>query len=68
MSVRHIEIETVGEFGDKCDGCGYILKSGDKYLGGIDSCCWDSVRRLCAECIKWAYEALMREEKKGLRA
>lgn len=39
-----------------CDGCAKHIKSGEKVLNGIASCCGGGCTRiLCAECITAAY-------------
>ena len=43
-----------------CDGCGRIIPTGEPYITGKTSCCCESYRQLCAECIAEAVELLKR--------
>lgn len=46
-----------------CDGCRKEIYINQKMISGIESCCHGGcVRRLCIECIKFAYE-LIKDEK-----
>lgn len=48
MSVCGLEVY-VG--GTGCDGCGRRVPRGEPYLSGIDSCCGNCSRSLCASCV-----------------
>jgi len=53
-----IEIsDTIEEL--NCDGCGKIIRKGDKMLTNIDSCCGGGcVRSICIDCLEYAYKQL----------
>ncbi len=49
----------------ECDGCGDTIPEGKQYLGGVQSCCspmphgMGCCRRLCRNCVWWAWSALV---------
>lgn len=59
---RSISIERLEDWTTDCDGCGREIPIGALALMGIDSCCGQCSRTLCAECVCAAYEQLQQQE------
>jgi hypothetical protein len=56
-----LEIETSegGEYPPECDGCGRVVPQGERLIFGIESCCGGGcARRLCADCVRKAFDLL----------
>lgn len=59
MNERFIEVMLVEMFTTDCDGCGRTIAIGEPALTGIESCCGQCTRTLCADCVRSAYEQLV---------
>jgi len=62
----NLELGVCNEEGEgRCDGCNAVFERGDAFITGIESCCGQCTRSLCAACIKAAYQLIIDNEEEN---